>query len=253
MRRVAFRALVAVAVVAGSAQASAPCAKDGLIVFPAPGAVVPTNVRFILEGVGAEQARVSSLVGTDGAVLRAGNETVAMKVQRGWISPMNRVAVVLVPVHQLDPQREYTMSLRTLTEARLINNVAHDGQLRWTTGKDADRIPPRVLTKPAISEGNYVKTEAGLTRWLKLRASIEEKGPVVFLVSMKRARGASATQTYPAPLDGEYAMLGHDTCSGNFGFDDGRMYKLEIEVLDTAGNKWPKKTRIEASAPKPLH
>jgi len=253
MRRLGAPALaLALALLAGPALAEEPCVKDGLFIFPAPGAVVPTNVHFILEGVGVEQARVSGLVGTDDVVLRAGSDVVGVKVARGWVSAMNRVAVKLTPTRTLDPERSYTLSLRTLAGARVLNSVLPDGALRWTTGKDADRIPPRVLTKPAVAEGNYVKNEQGLTEWLKLRTSIEEKGPVYLLVSMRRARGASATQTFPVPVDGEFATMGHDACSGNFGFEEGRMYKLEISVVDSAGNTWPKKTKLEASAPKPV-
>ena len=71
------------------------------------------------------------------------------------------------------------------------------------------------------------------------------------LVSMQRARGVASKQQYLVPVDGEWAIVGHDACSGSFGFDDGRAYKLSIELYDAAGNAAAKPVALELSAPKP--
>src|SRR4051794_13367030 len=55
------RFLAALALLLGTA-ALADCVQEGVAVWPATGSVVPTNARFVLEGVGPDQATVSALV-----------------------------------------------------------------------------------------------------------------------------------------------------------------------------------------------
>ena len=65
-------------------------------------------------------------------------------------------------------------------------------------------------------------------------------------------RSAAARPNAPVPINGGDAVLGQDTCSGTFTFDDGRAYKIWLETFDSAGNKGTEKVRaIEAQAPRP--
>ena len=90
-----------------------------------------------------------------------------------------------------------------------------------------------------------------MTRWLKLRTAVEDDSPVYFLVTLQRSRGSAAVQQYPVPIEGGYLQLGHDPCSGAFGFDDGRAYKMSPVLYDSAGNKSAEKVNLELSAPAP--
>lgn len=243
-------ALLACALLGGAALA---CEADGVLVFPSPGAVVPVNVELILEGVGAEQSRVSELAGTDRLLLVGRGDEVPVKVERGWISPMHRVAVKLKPRRALKPNLEYTLSVdKGLPQVRLLNDLLGDNAFRWTAGTGPDRAAPRYVSKPGVAEGFYDKAKDGaLTRWLKLRAAVEDDSPVYFLVTLQRSRGSAATQQYPVPVEGGYLQVGHDACSGAFGFDDGRAYKLQLALFDSAGNRSPEKVSLEVSAPRP--
>ena len=87
---------------------------------------------------------------------------------------------------------------------------------------------------------------------MRLRTLVEESSPACFLVSMQRAHGGSARQQYPVALEGDTFTIGHDACSGNFGFDDGRAYKLTLELFDAAGNRAVEKPSLEVAAPRPL-
>jgi hypothetical protein len=236
-----------------TALATPPCEQDGIIVFPAPGAIIPTNVEFILEGTGAEQARVSELVGSDKLNLTQGSDTVALKVERGWISSMRRVAVKLKPSKPLKPNLEYRLSAgKAMPGAHLLNDVFGDGSIRWTSGAGADKTPPKFLNKPGVSGGSYERgKDGGLSRWLTLRTDVEENGPAWVLVTMQRSRGSTSKQVYPVPVDKESVKLGHDACSGAFGYDDGRAYKVNVVLYDSAGNKSTEKVNLELSAPRP--
>ncbi|MBL8913080.1 MAG: hypothetical protein JNM17_20460 [Archangium sp.] len=240
--------------VAGSALASEkPCEKDGILLFPAPGAVVPTNVQFIIEGAGEGQARVQELLASDIALLAEGQDPIPVKAEKGFVSQMARVALRLRPLKSLTPNVEYTLALpRDMAGVRLLNDVLGDGSLRWLAGTGPDVKAPRYKQKPASSEGFYVKTPDGLRRQLRLRALVEEQGPAWFLVTLQRARGGSARQQYPVALEGDTLTIGHDACSGGFGFDDGRAYKLTFELFDAAGNKSNEKAALEVAAPRPL-
>jgi hypothetical protein len=250
------RALLAsVLLLAAVAVAAPPCVKDGIILFPAPGAVVPTNVQFILEGVGESQDRVQALLTADAiALVPKEGAPIQVKAEKGWLSQMNRVAVRLKPLRPLEPHTQYTLALPTpMAGARIINDVWGDGLLTWTTGAGLDKKPPRFKQKPASSEGFYEKAKDGtLTRKLRLRTLIEDSGLAYLVVTMQRARGSSAIQQYPVALEGEYVHLGHDACSGNVGFDDGRAYKLTFELYDAAGNRAPERATLEVAAPRPL-
>ena len=242
-------ALALVTAVAPRAQAAC---EDGIRLFPSPGATVPTNVHFVLEGVLNEQERVSKLVGSSELALLGGGDPVGVTVEKGWSSTMNRVAVKLKPTRPLQPNTEYTLTIgRALPMVKLLNDTWGDNTARWKTGPSADTVAPKFLTKPAVSEGFYQRTRDGLTRTLKLRTQVNDIGAAYLLVTMQRARGVAAKQQYPVPLDSDAVVFGHDVCSGSFGFDDGRAYRLVVELYDAAGNGASKPFNLELSAPRP--
>ena len=232
-----------------------PCVKDGVILFPAPGAVVPTNVQFIIEGTGEGQAKVQGLLASNAIALVApGKDAIQIKAEKGFISQMSRVAIRLRPLKPLEPNVEYSLALPAeLSGVRLLNDQLGDGSLRWLAGIGPDKKAPKYKERPSSSEGFYTQDKSGgLTRKLRLRTLVDESSPVWFLVSMQRARGGSARQQYPVPLEGDTFTIGHDACSGNFGFDDGRAYTLTLELFDAAGNKATERPSLEVAAPRPL-
>jgi hypothetical protein len=263
--------------------------KGGIYVFPTPGAVIPTNSTFIIEGAGEYADKVAKLAGRNDLVLKSKTEQVDITVGRSrgvdyWASSRmidgkdqpSRVAVVLTlpKGHVLTPNTQYTLLIdRVLSGYSILNDNGTD-TLTWTTGgvthsakeaKDTaktpaekdhelgiDRVPPKYQVKPAVEEGFYKKDGDNLTRYLKMRVTLDEEAPAYFIISMKRARGNNLEQKYPVPINGGEAILGHDGCSGSFDFEDGRAYKLEVSTYDAAGNKVsePLKT-IEVQAPRP--
>ena len=237
------------------ARAADPCVKDGILLFPSPGAVVPTNVQFIIQGTGEAQAKVQALLANNAIALVAeGKDAIQIKAEKGFVSQVSRVAVRLRPLKPLEPNVEYSLALPVeMAGIRLLNDQLGDGSLRWLAGAGPDKRSPRYKERPSSSEGFYEQDKTGgLTRKLRLRASIDESSPAWLLVSMQRARGGSARQQYPVALEGDTFTIGHDACSGNFGFDDGRAYKLTIELYDAAGNKAVERTTLEIAAPRPL-
>ena len=247
--------VLVILLLATAARAAEPakCVQDGIDVFPTPGAIVPTNVQLFLEGAGAEQERVSDLVGSSKLSLEAEGDSVPLKVERGFVSTFRRVSVRLKPGHELKPDKEYRLVLdRELSGAAILNDVFGDHSIRWTTGPGPDKAAPKVTEKPAVSEGYYDKAKDGsLTRWLNFRAAVEDSSPVYVLVTMQRSRGSSVKQQYPVPLNGDTLRVGHDPCSGSFVFDDGRAYRLNFEVFDSAGNRFNQTSTLEVSAPRP--
>ena len=255
MTRPGLPLLVAALFAAPGAWGSEPCFKDGVLLFPAPGAVVPTNVQFIIEGAGETQAKVQGLLKSNAIALVApGKDAIEVKAEKGFVSQVSRVAIRLRPLKPLEPEVEYSLALPPeLAGVRLLNDQLGDGSLRWLAGVGPDKRAPKYKERPSSSEGFYVQDKSGgLTRKLRLRALIDESSPAWFLVSMQRARGGSARQQYPVALDGDTFTIGHDACSGNFGFDDGRAYKLTLELYDAAGNKAVERTTLEVAAPRPL-
>ena len=246
-----MRFLALVAALAATA-AHAKCEGNGLFVFPAPGAVIPVNAKFILEGWGNEVARVNKLIGGEDLVLKAGDDVVTVAVTKGWSSAMKRVAVMLTPNSELKPNKQYTLMIDRLIPGYKVLNPNAAETLTWKTGAVADSQAPRYQMKPAVAEGLYNKDGDAVTRLLKLRAVLIEESPAYFLVTVQRARGSPARQVYPVPINGGEAVLGQDACSGSFTFDDGRAYKISVETFDSAGNKSVEKVPvIEAQAPRP--
>lgn len=249
LRLVASLVGVCVALLASTARAAC---EDGVRLFPTPGATVPVNVQFVLEGVSGEQERVSALIGSSELALFGGKEAVPVAVEKGWTSTMNRVAVRLKPRRALEPNTEYSLGLsRVLPKGRLLNDTFGDNTPRWRTGPAADGVLPKFTTRPAVSEGFYQRTKDGLTRSLKLRTQVNDLGAAYLVISMVRARGMATKQQYFVPVEGEAATVGHDVCSGSFGFDDGRAYKLTVELFDAAGNRSGSTVTLELSAPRP--
>jgi hypothetical protein len=246
-----MRAL-ALALVLAAAAAHAKCEANGLFAFPAPGAIIPVNAKFILEGWGSEVARVNKLVGGDDLVLKAGDDVVTVAVERGWSSAMKRVAVKLTPKGELKPNKTYTLMIDRLLPGYKVLNPHAAETLTWKTGAVADTKAPQYQVKPTVAEGNYNKDSDGVTRLLKLRAVLNEEGPAYFVATVQRARGSSAKQIFPVVINGGEATLGQDPCTGSFTFDDGRAYKISLDMFDSAGNEAPEKAVvIEAQAPRP--
>jgi hypothetical protein len=244
------RALILSAVLSAAA-AHAACKKDGVFVFPAPGAVVPTNARMIIEGVGAEQTRVGNLVGQE-LVLRAADDAITVKVVAGWKSGVNRTAVQLRPSHPMKPNTQYSLMIDAfLANYEIINEGALDS-MTWRTGDHADEKAPKFQLKPSIAEGMYQTEGDAVSKRLTVHTALTEESPAYLVVTIKRARGATSSQTYFVPLNGAEATIGQDACSGSFAFEDGRAYKASIEVYDVAGNAAPPQPAIEFQAPRPL-
>lgn len=265
MLRVAFAVLLL-----SGASAFAKCKPDGLLVFPTPGSVIPTNSRFILEGAGKEKARLEKLSASEDLVLKAQDDVVLVKIGKTkgvdyWTSDMNRVAVVLTPTKPLMPHRQYTLLIDRVLPGYEVLNETGMQTLTWNTGGGAkdvkdgkdprvtgiDKTPPKYQVKPAVAEGFYRKDPDGLTRYLKLSTTLAEEAPAYFVVTMKRSRGVSTEQKYVVPINGGEANVGHDACHGGFTFEDGRAYKLTIETFDSAGNKASEVVKMEAQAPRP--
>lgn len=249
------RGLLAMAVLLASTALGADrCQKDGISLFPAPGAVVPTNVQFLIEGVGEVQTRVQELLDSNAIALVAdGHDAIVLRPEKGFVSQVARVAVRLKPQKPLEPNVEYTLALpQTMAGVVILNDRLGGGALRWLAGAGPDTVPPHFVKKPASSEGLYVKEADGLRKQLKLHVDLGDSGVAWLLVSMERARGGSVRQQYPVFVDGQTLTLGHDACSGNFSFDDGRAYRLSFELFDAAGNKAKARPTLEVSAPRPL-
>jgi|CXWL01.1.fsa_nt_gi hypothetical protein len=230
--------------------AHAGCQTDGVLFFPAPGGVIPTNARLILEGLGKEASRVEKLGPYDKLVLKTSDDTVSLKIVALYKSDNKRAAVELQPETVLRPNRVYTLGLERALSGYTVLNEGSPA-LAWKTGNNNDTTVPRYQVKPAISEGLYEKDKERLSRFLKIRAVLEENGPAYFVATLQRARGPSAKQTYPVFFKGDDALLGHDECSGGFSFEDGRAYKLTLTLTDSAGNA-TEPVVLEVQAPRPF-
>lgn len=247
---VALRVALLVACL-GASTARAGCEPDGIQIFPAPGAVVPINVKFLLEGRGADAARVHKLLGTQDLILKAGQDQVRVSALREWTSANKRTALLLKPVGDLLPNRNYRLDLSKLIPGvRLLNST--DSSISFRTAPVADQVPPEFKSNPVVSEGQYRKEGNQITRILKLRAPLNEEGAAYLLTTVQRAKGNPAKQIFPIPIAQEEATLGQDGCTGSFVFDDGRAYKIWVELFDWAGNTAEEKAPvIEAQAPRP--
>ncbi|MCA2979377.1 MAG: hypothetical protein INH37_13905, partial [Myxococcaceae bacterium] len=226
-----------VALLAAPASAADGACETGVRLFPTPGATVPTNVQLVLEGLAGDASRVAGLVGTGELALFGGGDAVPVTVETAWVSAMSRAAVRLRPTRPLSPNTQYSLGLgRALERVRLLNDTYGDNTPRWRTGLAADTAPPTFSARPAVSEGLYQRTANGLTRTLKLRTQVVDVGATYLVVTMSRTRGPAMKQQYVVPVVGQMATLGHDPCSGSFGFEDGRSYALKVELVDAAGN-----------------
>jgi hypothetical protein len=235
-----MRLAVLAATLLAALPAAAKCKTDGIFVFPSPGAVIPINARFILEGAGKERKRVAALVGQT-LILRskeANVPAITVQVKAGWESQRSRVAVVLLPNAQMMPGREYALLIdKQMPNYVVLNEDAAD-TLTWRSAPVADTTPPKFQARPTAAEGRADRDRDGVSSWLKIRATIIEDSPLYYVVRISSiAKPSTPKQLYPVSINGGEALLGHDACSGNFQFDSDMPYRLEIETYDSAGNK----------------
>lgn len=247
-----MKALFATCALLFALPASAACLTDGVVVFPRPGAVLPINAEFILEGRGTEVARVLALKGKRLRLVDDSGGEVALDVRPGWKSDMNRGAVRLVPRGKLKTDARYRLDLGALLPG--ARNLDPEGMqdLQWRTGMVADKQRPAWSKLPGPSEGRYFMDDGKLNRGIRFNMELEEQSPVYVVISIKRAKGKGVPQTYFAPLSSGHVTIGHDGCSGSFTFDDGRAYFARFEAYDAAGNRAPPVKPIEFHAPRPV-
>ena len=239
--------LILVLVVVCPLAALASCPPDGVQVFPAPGAVVPTNSRFVLEGLGVFGPKVAALPGRVLRLQTSGHE-VAVHVQRGWSSALGRSAVILKPAGTLKPGLEYTLRLDDVLPGVKVVNA--DGTLpTWRSGRGPDQARPTWIKQPSVSEGLFRRTPEGTERFAKLRMSLNEDSPAYVVVTLSRRGEDMAPQHYFAPLHDGVAMIGHDACGGGFTLEDGKSYRAKLEIFDTAGNTAPAVPPVQFEAP----
>lgn len=253
--RFALAALLALAVAPAPAAAeevnteSADCNGHGIALYPPPGSVIPTNTRFVLEGVGVEVRRVQALEG-DTITLRSGDDAVPFTVTFAWRSGMNRVAMHLKPRSLLKANRTYSMQLRQkLPNFRFMDG--RDAEPAFITGKGSDDEKPQWLSAPSVGEGIYRKwDDTRFTRFLRFNLKLREQSPAYVLLHLQRARGSLVKQTYFLPVLDDQVLVGHDPCSGRFTLEDGRAYRGEFEVFDIAGNQGERLKPMEFNAPR---
>jgi hypothetical protein len=227
------------------------CETDGIVLFPRPGAVIPVNAEFILEGRGIEAARVQGLLGKALFLKNEKGHAVQLDVRRGWQSEMGRTAVRLVPKGALSAEDRYTLILGSeLPGYRNLDRRAA-ATPSWRTGPGPDKARPKWERMPAVAEGRYTVSDDRLTREVHVNAPLKDDSPTYLVVTLRRARGSTLLQTYFAPVDGSTAVLGHDGCSGAFVFEDGRAYSARVEAYDVAGNRQPVPKPVEFHAPRP--
>jgi hypothetical protein len=233
----------------------ADCEREGLVLFPAPGGVLPTNTHFILEGIGEQQVRVGALVGKR-LVLKTNDDKavdeVLVHIQRGWQSTRGRTAVRLTPYRALKPGRTYTLELeRLLPRARLLNPAPGSGQALWRIGKEPDNDAPHWRQPPVPAEGEYERHGTDVTRWIYLRAALLEESPAFLVVSLRKRRSVE-TQTYFVPINGERARLGHDACSGSFALENRTSYQATVEAYDCTEKSAGPVPPVDVSSPAPV-
>jgi hypothetical protein len=224
----------------------------GVVLFPAPGGILPTNTRFILEGLGEEQKRVKALVGHR-LVLKAADDEIQVRIQFGWQSARERVAVLLTPYRQLKPGRVYTLELeRLLPRVRILNPAPGTELATWRIGEDADKTPPEWRQPPAPEEGEYERHGEDVTRWITVRASLQDESPTYLVVTLRKRKGSSEKQTYFSGVIGDHARLGHDACTGSFALENRANYRANVEAFDCAGNSAGPVPQVDLSSPAPV-
>jgi len=255
MRALPFILLPALAAAPAPASAeevdteSSRCNAHGVALYPPPSSVIPTNARFVLEGVGLEVRRVQALEG-DTLIARAPDDAVPFTVQFAWRSGMNRVAMLLKPRSLMKPNRTYAFQLRQKLPAFHFLDGS-DAEPAYVTGKGSDDQKPEWLSVPAVGEGVYRKwDESRFTRLLRFNVKLNEVSPAYVVLHLQRARGSIVKQTYFVPVLNDQVLVGHDACSGRFSFEDGRAYRGEFELFDIAGNEGQRLKPMEFNAPK---
>jgi hypothetical protein len=229
--------------------ASARCIGDGVQVFPRPGATVPTNTRLLLEGIGTARSLVADLPGKVMRLQTDGHE-IRMKAQRGWTSELGRVTVVLKPDGKLLPGKKYTLRLDDAVPGGVaLLNGTGSTLPEWFTGKGPDKASPRWTKRPAVSEGISRRGEDGITRYVRLTMGLREESPAYMVVTLTRKQAGATSQHYVIPVVSGSALLGHEPCSGAFGFEDGKSYRARVEVFDSAGNLAPSVPPLDFEAP----
>jgi hypothetical protein len=236
------------ALVLSAPAAHATCPSDGVQVFPMPGAVVPTNTRFLLEGLGAFSSRVAEL---PGRVLRlqADGHEVEVRIQRGWNSSLGRSTVVLRPSGPLKPGHVYTLRLDDVLPGVKVLNGGGATLPEWHSGRGHDVARPRWLERPAVSEGLFRRTREGTERFVKLRMSLREDSPSYVVVTLWRRGQDMAPQHYFTSLHDGVALVGHQACGGAFALEEGKSYRAKLEVFDAAGNTAPAVPPLQFEAP----
>lgn len=243
-----FVVLLLASLLLSAPAAHAACPGDGVQVFPVPGAVVPTNTRFLLEGLGSFGPRVAEL---PGRVLRlqAHGHEVEVRIQRGWTSSLGRSTVVLRPSRPLKAGLAYTLRLDDVLPGAKVLNARGDSLPEWRSGRGQDVARPRWLKQPAVSEGLFHRTDEGTERFVKLRMSLREDSPAYAVVTLWHRGADVAPQHYVTPLHDGVSLVGHGACGGAFALEDGRSYRAKLEVFDAAGNTAPAVPPLRFEAP----
>lgn len=244
-----LRFLVPLLVLLSASAASAQCMGDGVQLFPTPGAVVPTNTRFLLEGVGTARPQVAALVGKKLRLVSETQQVVEVKAQRGWESSLGRTTVVLRVSGRLEPNKRYILRLDEQLPNVMVLNGRSTVLPEWRTGAGADTKPPQWLKRPAVSEGFLRRTPQGTARFIRLNLSLNEESPAYLLVKLESRRPGPAAQHYVVPVHNNTAFIGHEACSGTFAMEDGRSYRARIEAFDSAGQRAPPVPPVDFEAP----
>ncbi|QDE71587.1 MULTISPECIES: hypothetical protein [Myxococcus] len=243
-----LRFLVPLLVSLYASSAAAQCLGDGVQLFPTPGSIIPTNSRFLLEGVGTARPQVAALVGKK-LRLVSDSHVVEVAVQRGWESSLGRVTVILKPAGAMEEDKRYTLRVDEVLPNVALLNGRGTMLPEWRTGKGPDKQAPRWLKRPAVSEGFLRRTAQGTARFVRLNLSLKEDSPAYLVVKLEPRRPGPSVQQYVVPVSNNTAFIGHEACSGTFAMEDGRSYRARIQAFDAAGQMAPAVPPVDFEAP----
>jgi hypothetical protein len=194
---------------------------------------ISSNPIFIVEGYAMSESVIRELNKRNAIYLTSGSDTIQLTILKILEGQFRLTQAILKPTSKLQVGRHYKMEIDSLDEYER-EDFERDSAA-WTVSDMVDNQKPVWCKSPSYKSKGMIFYGCGPAVLVNFCACISDNSPVVVYTKIKNMKSNQVNDYYINP-DSCFLQIGHEMCSGAFGFELGKEYEVSFSLMDASGN-----------------
>ncbi len=216
----------------------ADCSGNGISCWPNT-STIKANPVFVITFYAVSQGIVEGLNTKNAVYLTLGKQIVRLKIIEVCIGQFYLTQVIVKPVTELLPGREYELVIDNLPAYERIlkwdKQTFRSGPPKWKVLSEIDTEFPRWVKLPEFKSKSIVYFGCGPSLAVNFGFAAADGSDLLVKTIVKNRKTGKFTTYYLESPDNNIAV-GHSMCSGAFVFDTDDEYEVSFALMDASGN-----------------